>query len=135
MYGELQMVRALVWIIVILATSAPVRAGGIESIQFAVKAGVLNGDVYCCESIAPDGKIVEPGQPVGDVAIEECNSEFRQCVPVVTADHNGRFAIKSTKNAKIHYLKFSLDGFNQDWVKITLKHGAKPLHVRMSVGT
>jgi len=110
-------------------------ACGQETIQFSAKANALAGDVYCCDAVGVDRKLIDAGQPVSDVAVSECDATFENCVELGKSDQEGKFRFVSTKTGRTHYLKLNRLGFNQDRVVVRLSRKSKTLHLRLRIAT
>jgi hypothetical protein len=108
-------------------------AGGQEAVQFSVVANSLTGDVYCCDAVRVDGKLINAGQAVASVAISECDVAFQKCVELGSSDKDGRFSFVSKRPGAMHYLKLVHAGFNQDLVVVTLRRKGKGLHLKLYI--
>jgi hypothetical protein len=104
-----------------------------ETIQFSVRANGLAGDVYCCDAVGVDGKLIDPGQPVADVEMSECDAMFQRCVELGKSDKDGKFRFVSTKGKRMLYLKLVRAGFNQDHVMVTFDRKGRELHLKLGV--
>lgn len=91
------------------------------------------GDVYCCDAVGVDGKLINDGQAVANVEMSECDVTFLKCAALGNSDKDGKFSFVSTRPGTTHYLKLVHAGFNQDHVVVTLRRKGKGLHLKLYV--
>jgi hypothetical protein len=111
---------------------------------------------------ALSGVVVDPsGAPIPGVVVEECDASFsprplsdpgekpspmtmlwdcdrdsKHIVATVTTDANGRFAFPQAKEAKVHYLHLSLNGFDpMEIVVIVSRFARTEPRIKMTIAT
>jgi hypothetical protein len=99
-----------------------------QIVESHAKAGSLQGIVYYWSSDQDENGLE-------NVAVAECNADFKDCAPSTRTDKNGHFAIQSTHKGNIHYLQFLKPNWCEGRVVVTLVHSSKPLKVKLFIGT
>ncbi|WP_433973305.1 hypothetical protein [Tunturiibacter lichenicola] len=115
-------------ILCLLAKAPCVLAQANQTVESHAQAGSLQGIVFY-SSADRDEKGLE------DVAVAECNADFKNCVPITRTDKNGHFAIQSTRKGNTHYLQFLKPNWCEGLVVVTLAHSSKRLKVKLFIGT
>jgi hypothetical protein len=90
-----------------------------------------------CDASFTPLPINEPGgQPAPPIMLWDCDRNPKHVMASTKTDTNGHFSFRRTRNAKVHYLHLSLDGFDPMQITVIVKRSApSELRIQMQVAT